>query len=156
MGYPIKIGNVSHMFHVVNSIDSILLAYRGQINTLLNLSTTFNSNSTTLTASLFEQSTSPTNIDIYYFNLKGYFSLSNNNTYSFTINLSFTFNYTIDHYDFTSQNISYTSIHTSTSPVTKLIIANNILTMQSNATGISSIYDTNNRVMGSTVNIPLN
>lgn len=53
MGFPIKVGNISHMFHVANTIDSILLAYRGEINTLLNLSSTFNSNSTFLTASTF-------------------------------------------------------------------------------------------------------
>jgi hypothetical protein len=72
------------------------------------------------------------------------------------IDLTFTFNFTANHYDLTSQNISYTPIYSSTTPVTSLFITNGILMMQANATGISNIYDTSSQSMGTTINIPLN
>lgn len=53
MGFPIKVGNISHMFHVVNTVNSILVAYQGSLHTLLNFSSTFSPNSTILTASIF-------------------------------------------------------------------------------------------------------
>ena len=129
--------------------------FRGATQSALALENYFGSDVTCKAATLYQY---PLLMHGDHFNaiFSYYLSFNDGSIYKMDLNLTFKFNFTISHYDFTSITLDSSLIYTSPSPITYLCITNGMLMMQSNSTGQTYIFNTNSNSLGTVSGIPLN
>lgn len=155
MGFALLVSGVQNYFHSSICSKSIKVSYGGTVTNQLSFSSIFGANSDCIASINYNYPISYSG-DYFYANFVNIVSLSNNNVYKFNINLTFRFNFTINHYNFYAWTYSYTLLYSSPTPITFLKATNSLLYMQSNSSGATAIYNFNTSQVGTTSNIPTN
>lgn len=141
-GHSLTVYNVSNSLNTLISNESIIIAYRGMVTSLLNFSSIFGSGATCLDAISYN-SPLTSNQDNIFANFVFYISLSDNNVYQMNITLLLTFNYSIALYDLQNTSYSYQSIYASHQAIDSLFISSAFLMMQADQTLVTTIYSLN-------------
>lgn len=108
----------------------------------------------TCTAAIYDSysfSTSSVGGD-YLYGTHHFYASFGNSVYKLTVKLTFVFDPTVNHFSLAPSQTAITKslIFTSSNPITYLSIANGLIIMQSNSTGLSYIYDLTSLTSGTT------